>query len=292
MLHWRKQDIAQSSATAVNQAAIGAVQNNRPGQSGETGLSSMKMSDWYVRPAMILTAFALFCGLMYNAAVSLWQVLDRPIGQLSVSGNTQYLQPHKLLDKLALIPRSAGANASLLSIDIHELQQRALEDPWVNSAAIKRQWPPAIKVTVEEQVAVAKWGKKGLLNHQGDIFIPEHAVAFDFLPLLNGPSTDTARVMDQYHTLSQFFKGGETYMLGLTLQARGAWTLLLNNQIEVELGREQVLARLRRFIQLYKGHLYRKGTQIERVDVRYSNGVAVKWRPVLDQVKLTTSKVL
>ena len=285
MLHWRKQDIAQSIAGAENQAVTAQLQNIQAARSSDNNLVATKMSDWYVRPAMILTAFALFCGLMYNAAVTLWQVLDRPIGQLSVSGNTQYLQPQQLLTKLAIIPQSFGANASLLSIDIQQLQQRALEDPWVNSAAIKRQWPPAIKVTVEEQVAVAKWGKKGLLNHQGDIFIPEDTVNLDFLPLLNGPSTDTARVMDQYHTLSQFFKGGETYMLGLTLQARGAWTLLLSNQIEVELGREQVLARLRRFLQLYRGHLYLKGSQIERVDVRYSNGVAVKWRAVLEQTE-------
>ena len=285
MLHWRKQDIAQSIAGAENQAVTAQLQNIQAARSSDNNLVATKMSDWYVRPAMILTAFALFCGLMYNAAVTLWQVLDRPIGQLSVSGNTQYLQPQQLLTKLAILPQNFGANASLLSIDIQQLQQRALEDPWVNSAAIKRQWPPAIKVTVEEQVAVAKWGKKGLLNHQGDIFIPEDTVNLDFLPLLNGPSTDTARVMDQYHTLSQFFKGGETYMLGLTLQARGAWTLLLSNQIEVELGREQVLARLRRFLQLYRGHLYLKGSQIERVDVRYSNGVAVKWRAVLEQTE-------
>ena len=190
------------------------------------------------------------------------------------------------MDKLAAIPRSSRQNGSLLSIDINELQQLALEDPWVNSAAIKRQWPPAIKVTVEEQVPVAKWGQKGLLNHQGDVFIPEHAVKLDFLPLLNGPSTDTARVMDQYHTLSQFFKGGETYMLGLTLQARGAWTLLLDNRIEVELGREQVLARLRRFLQLYKGHLYQNSAQIKSVDVRYSNGVAVKWRAPISPLQV------
>ncbi|EPJ46077.1 MAG: hypothetical protein OFPI_35200 [Osedax symbiont Rs2] len=286
MLHWRKQDIAQSSASGVNQAATTTAGNGQTVQPSDSDLQAIKMSDGYVRPAMILTAFALFCGLMYNAAGALWKVLDRPIEQLSVTGNTQYLQPQQLMAKLATVVQHGTKSGSLLSIDIHELQQRALEDPWVNSAAIRRQWPPAVKVTVEEQVAVAKWGGKGLLNHQGDIFIPEDTVSLDFLPLLNGPSTDTARVMDQYHTLSQFFKGGDTYMLGLTLQARGAWTLLLNNQIEVELGREQVLARLRRFLQLYRGHLYLKGPQIERVDVRYSNGVAVKWRPGLEQIQV------
>lgn len=270
-------------------------------ESEQRGFSTLYFfSDWYVRPAIILTSFALFCGLLFNAATHLWAWLDKPVTGLNIIGNTQYLDRENMLSKLAEnLKKINVANGSqlinvqgqslpslsrsMLSMDINELQKIALEEPWVNSASLKRTWPSAIGIAVTEQVPVAKWGNKGLLNHQGDIFWPENDLALEHLPKLNGPSTDTARVMEQYHTLSQFFKGSNTLMTGLTLQARGAWVFLLDNNIEVELGREKILTRLRRFLELYKGHLYQQAAKIERVDVRYTNGVAVKWRRVEEQ---------
>ncbi|MFT5708499.1 MAG: cell division protein FtsQ [Oceanospirillaceae bacterium] len=273
MLQWRKQDI-EPIVDSAKPAAIKIIEQEHE----HHGLFTNLANDWYVRPAMILTAFALFCGLMFNAAIALWNTLDQPIQKLSITGNTQYIDKNMLIEKLITQMRPSDNSDSMLALDIQEIQQLTLEEPWVNNAAIKRVWPPELRVNIQEQVPIAKWGKKGLLNHQGDIFWPQQRDQLEFLPILNGPSTDTARVMDQYHTLSRFFKGSDSYMQGLSLQDRGAWTLLLNNEIEVELGREKILARLRRFLQLYKGHLYLKADQIARVDVRYTNGVAVKWR--------------
>ena len=295
MLQWRKQDIAPQ----VEQEVRFAASKVNDQSSAEQSVSPLFfISDWYVRPAIILTSFALFCGLLFNAATYLWDWLDRPVTRLNIIGNTQYLDRNQMLHKLAeniqpgaalqlgLVSSEVGVTSignSVLSLDINEIQKIALEEPWVNSVSLKRNWPGTIAIEVTEQVPVAKWGNKGLLNHQGDIFWPENRQELEHLPRLDGPSTDTARVMDQYHTLSQFFKGSNTLMTGLTLQARGAWTLLLDNKIEVELGREKILTRLRRFLELYKGHLYHQAAKIERVDVRYTNGVAVKWLPVPEQ---------
>jgi len=282
MLRWRKQDIAPAKGAA----SAAAAKLNNDHQQSFFAVSSL--SDWYVRPAMILTAFALFCGLLFNAAGHLYQWLNQPVTALEVKGNTQYLDSHKMLTKLARNLQGSASKPSILSVDIQEVQKLAQEEPWINAVHLKRRWPQGLEIEVREQVPIAKWGDKGLLNHQGDIFWPDNKQGLEHLPILNGPSTDTARVMEQYHSLSHFFKGSNTLMAGLTLQARGAWTLLLDNNIEVELGREQILARLRRFIELYKGHLYAKADNIERVDVRYTNGVSVKWldtvAPIGDQL--------
>ncbi|MEM5530591.1 cell division protein FtsQ/DivIB [Gammaproteobacteria bacterium AS21] len=278
MVKWRKEDIQPDDDMALKGGLKGAVKV----VAGDTSEFSFNvMSEWYARPAMILTAFTLFCGLLFNGALKLWDVLDQPITQVVVAGNTQYLSRGDLVNSLVESTQRSRASSTILSTSIDELLQQAIEEPWVNNASIKRQWPPRITVDVQEQVPIAQWGAKGLLNHQGDIFWPQQRIDLAFLPLLNGPSTETARVMDQFHTLNQFFKGSDVLMAGLTLQARGAWTLLLDNKIEVELGREKILARLKRFLQLYKGHLYAKATEIDHVDVRYTNGVAVKWRQIV-----------
>jgi len=280
MLRWRKQDISPEEGD-VRPAASKLVDDDFEGSSF---FSASSLSDWYVRPAMILTAFTLFCGLLFNAGTGLFKWLDQPIMHLQVLGSTQYLDSNKMLSKLAINVQGASNTASILSVDIKAIQQVAQEEPWVNAVHLKRRWPHGLEVEVREQVPVAKWGEKGLLNHQGDIFWPADKKGLEHLPLLNGPSIDTARVMEQYHSLSQFFKGSGTLMSGITLQARGAWTLLLDNDIEVELGREKIISRLRRFLELYKGHLFSQAEKIERVDVRYTNGVSVKWLPVIDQL--------
>jgi cell division protein FtsQ len=271
MLQWRKQDISPQDEQAKPSAVKLEIE-----QTAELSFSAAP--DWYVKPLTILTAFGLFCGLMFNAAIALWDALDKPLSAMSITGNTQYISKNVLGDKLIEQLKSNHQQVSFLSSDINEIRQLVTDEPWINNASIKRQWPPALEVEVQEQVPVAKWGNKGLLNHQGDIFWPQQQGQLEHLPLLNGPSTDTARVVEQYHTLSQFFKGTDSYMQGLSLQDRGAWTLLLDNEIQVLLGREQVIERLRRFLELYKGHLYSKANQIETVDVRYTNGVAVKWQ--------------
>ena len=69
------------------------------------------------------------------------------------------------------------------------------------------------------------------------------------------------------------------FSVGLTMEARGAWTIWLDNGIEVIVGREQMKARLLRFLHLYKTELEPQAKNIERVDIRYTNGAAVKWRP-------------
>ncbi len=283
MLQWRKQDI--SPQEAAKPAAVKLTTD----QSADVEFSAA--SDWYVRPLTILTAFGLFCGLMFNAASALWEAIDKPLSAMSITGNTQYIGKNVLGDKLIEQLKNSHQQVSFLSSDINEIRQLVTDEPWINSASIKRQWPPALEVEVQEQVPVAKWGQKGLLNHQGDIFWPQQQDQLSHLPLLNGPSTDTARVMEQYHTLSQFFKGTDSYMQGLSLQDRGAWTLLLDNEVQVLLGREQVIERLRRFLELYKGHLHAKANQIETVDVRYTNGVAVKWQAkVLEALKHEKNK--
>jgi len=279
MVKWRKEDIHPEDAVAQPTVIKGAVKVV-PDDTSEFSFNIM--SEWYARPAMILTAFALFCGLLFNGASKLWDVLNQPIEQVVVAGNTQYLSRGNLVSSLVESTQQDRASSTILSTSLDDLLQQSIEEPWVNSASIKREWPPRITVDVQEQVPIAQWGLKGLLNHQGDIFWPEQKINLAFLPLLNGPSTETARVMDQYHTLNQFFKGSDVLMAGLTLQARGAWTLLLDNKIEVELGREKILARLKRFLQLYRGHLYARAAEIDQVDVRYTNGVAVKWRPIVN----------
>ena len=239
----------------------------------ETVAEESVESDIYWRPIIILTALFIFVGLMMVGYTKAKSLIDLPVNEIRILGDTRYLNKSVLAEKLA-----AGINAPLIDMDIKALHDLVLEDPWVHSAKIRRDWPPAVEVVIDEQIPVARWGAKGLLNHQGDIFWPDESGDYSKLPLLDGPATETQRLMSQYHDLSPMFQGAKIKMVGLSLEARGAWTLTLDNGIQVVVGREQLKERLQRFLNIYQRVLADKADTIERVDIRYTNGVAVKWR--------------
>ena len=72
-------------------------------------------------------------------------------------------------------------------------------------------------------------------------------------------------------------------VVALNFEERGAWTLVLENNIKVVVGRSSVNERLERFLDLYTRVLAARAEQIELVDIRYANGVSVKWKPQADE---------
>lgn len=225
------------------------------------------------RAMVVLTLLVVFLGVGSSLLSELWHWLNRPVAEVRIAGATRHLDKQALAERLA-----AGLERPLLQLDLQRLQEQLVQDPWVHSASVRRQWPPALAVELEEEVPVARWGDKGLLNHQGDIFWPQLKPEYAALPKLTGPAHETVRIMQQFHDLNRMFSAAGLRLTGLMLESRGAWTLELDNGIRVIAGREELVPRLQRFIRIYRQSLAPRAAQIEQVDIRYTNGVAVSWR--------------
>jgi cell division protein FtsQ len=85
--------------------------------------------------------------------------------------------------------------------------------------------------------------------------------------------------------MTEFYKNAKSIIeplgieiTGLNLDSRGAYLIELSNDIELLLGRENIKSRLERFARVYKKVLIKRATEIARIDMRYSNGLAVGWR--------------
>lgn len=259
-LPWLKQDTAPAAPVR------GAVAVQRqPAAVTETRVAQ--------RAAVWLSLLGVFVAVMLLLADKALAWLDQPVSEVSISGQIRHLDGQALATQLAQEIR-----APLLSLDVRHLRDEALANPWIHMAEVRRQWPAAVHVAVAEQVPVARWGDRGLLNHQGDIFWPDLSAGYDYLPKLNGPAHETRAIIAQYHDLSVLFARAGLRLTGLTLESRGAWNLELDNGIQVVVGREQLMPRLRRFLSIYEAELSQVAAQIEQVDIRYTNGVAVRWR--------------
>ncbi|MFO8141037.1 MAG: cell division protein FtsQ/DivIB [Marinobacter sp.] len=183
-------------------------------------------------------------------------------------------------DSRIAVERSAGAwiGKSYFATDLAEIKAELEQRPWVASAAIKRVWPGRLEIDIREKKPLAYWTDGRLVSRSGQLFSPPNPEVAGRLPRLAGPDARIREVIAMARSMSDQLAGFGLGFAGLSVEQRGAWTLTLSNGIEVVLGRDQVEQRFERFITVYENRLAARVDEVSRVDVRYSNGVAVQWK--------------
>jgi cell division protein FtsQ len=211
--------------------------------------------------AGIVAVLALFAGL-----------LDRPVQHVEVKGKFLRVAPVEI--EQAVAPFAA---TGFLSIDLKSVRQSLEKIAWVDRAQVERSWPNGLRVFITEQVPAAKWGVDGLLNTRGELFLRDARHMPPELPQLDGPEGSEAEVAKLYLDTYPRLLAVGMRLAKVELDPRGAWVLGLGNGVVVRLGRQDVAARLERFITVASPLVATRASDITYVDLRYSNGFSVGW---------------
>jgi cell division protein FtsQ len=209
----------------------------------------------------------------YELAQRLLPYADRPIARISVEGDLSYISQQAVQQRIAPF-----VTASFFSVDLLGMRRELESMPWIASAEVRRVWPDQVLVRLEEQLPIARWGDEALLNNQGEAFAPKELAHYEQLPQLYGPTRAQQRVMQQYQVLSQMLRPLGFSITRLELRERGSWFLSTGQGIELLLGRDHLVEKMRRFIAIYDKALKEQNANIARIDLRYANGLAVAWR--------------
>lgn len=199
--------------------------------------------------------------------------LDREFREITVQGDLQRLDASDLATLLA-----PWKGRSYFATDLTGVKEWVERQPWVQSAAVSRQWPGTLTVEVIEQHPVAYWNEQALLNREGKVFAPMDTAAAGAIPALSGPRAKAAEVLARARDFADKLAPLDLRLAGMALESRGAWTLQLDNGITLALGRDRVEERFDRFLAVYDSHLSVVAGSVERVDARYDNGLSVQWR--------------
>jgi len=145
--------------------------------------------------------------------------------------------------------------------------------PWVRHVNVRRQWPARLEVALEEHEPFARWANTALVNTHGEVF----QAAYDGeLPVFIGPDGAAREIAIQYRYFRRSLGMiGET-PVQVQVTPRRAWQLKLGSGLTLALGRENIEARLARFVAVYERTLGQLGRRIDYVDLRYANGFAVR----------------
>jgi cell division protein FtsQ len=213
-------------------------------------------------------------GSVAGAVAALGALLDQPIARITVTGRLQRVSALEV--ERAVRARLHGQG--LVSVDLADISRSVRDLSWVDGAAVQRSWPRGLTVEVREQVAIARWNNAGLLNARGELFMSEARFIPPELPQLYGAPGSGAEVAARYLGVAGRLVEAGLRLTALQLDARGAWTLTLDDGVTVRLGRAQVDERFARFMAAAASIVHERANDIGYVDMRYSNGFAVGWK--------------
>lgn len=185
--------------------------------------------------------------------------------------------PEKVTDEQLRNSLAGNLHPSLIGVDTGGIRQSLEGLAWVDEARVRRAWPSAVELHIEERRALGVWNGEALLDQAGRVFTPAKASFPTDLPRLNGPQGSAPDVAKNFKKIGQLFEKHGMSLKVLNYSKRGSWTANSADGVEVALGREQPVHRVARFVAVVPGLMARRDERMKRVDLRYPNGFAVAW---------------
>jgi len=253
----------------------------RAGKKAATSGPRVVMPAWLGR--RLLGGLLLVGGAGTVLGLGIWHLAQPdtlPIQRVQVEGEFRHLVRQ---DVYAAI--GEPASGGFFNVDVGAVKAAAEAMPWVDSASVWRVWPDTLRVAITEQVPLARWEPMeagtatggGMVNMRGVLFHPGHG-GDEGLPLFSGPRGSVESVAARYQSLSGVLAAAGLRVTALKLNQRRAWELWLDNGIRLKLGRGAGDERVQRFVDAYVPLLTQKAAQMKWVDLRYTNGFAVRWK--------------
>ncbi len=174
--------------------------------------------------------------------------------------------------------RTIAANelkGTFFTVDLRGAQAAFEKLPWVRRVDVRRRWPDRLEIVVEEHRALARWGNSALVNSQGEMF---EGASNQRLPVFEGPAGSHFEITGNYLRFNQSLALIGRQVKRVQVSERRAWRLVLDDGTLIELGRDRVVRRLQGFVTAYARSVGELEGATDYVDLRYSNGFAVRVR--------------
>lgn len=227
---------------------------------------SSSRGPWFAVAAALAIAAAAV------AAVLGLRSLEWPVEVVRIDGETRYSDRDELQRIVTRHVRDG-----FFGTDLTALREALIAMPWVRDASLRRVWPNRLDVAVREHTAAAVWNDAALVSSRGAVFRPDE-FASDGLPRLHGPVGQAEAMLRRFADFQPRFDALGLELVRVEQDARRSWQLGLDDGLVLKLGREQIDARLDRFIAVWPAAIAGQREAIRRIDLRYPNGFAIAWR--------------
>jgi len=211
----------------------------------------------------VAAAVTLYCAAHYVVHLPIF-----PLRVIQVTGEAAHLTQEQVQ---AVIARELRGN--FFTVDLAQVRSGFEKLPWVRKVNVRRYWPDRLEVAMEEHRPLARWGSTALVNAQGEVF---EAAINTVLPVFIGPDEMAAEVVSRYAEFEKMVAPLARKVTQIRVSPRRAWQLKLDDGMVIELGREHLDGRLAAFVSAYSKAVAQFPQSPLHVDLRYSNGFAVR----------------
>jgi cell division protein FtsQ len=259
----KPQVVRDQQSTAVADSFLDRATGNLAGR-------WLRIQHWLKKIALVLLVGLAIWGI-YKALDPLAELFQRPIKSVTVEGEFHFISQERATQLIM-----QEIDQEFLQIDLVKIKKVLLADPWVDKVTLTRRWPDTLVVKITEQKPIARWGE-GFLNQRGEIVRVQDLKGLQDLPWLQGEEIYAGEILQQYQDLSLLLRPRGLEIVELKCDSKKSWRLTLKNAVEIAIGRDQVMEKMRRFVTVYEAQLHQVWQDVKSIDVRYSNGVAVRW---------------
>jgi|WetSurMetagenome_2_1015567.scaffolds.fasta_scaffold248406_2 cell division protein FtsQ len=197
---------------------------------------------------------------------------NAPIKRVKIVATYKHVD-QKLLQEIVL----PFLNAGFFYINVFGLQNTIIKQiPWVHNVYVQREWPNGIIMQIEEQEAFAVWNNSALFNASGDLFAPDPSTFPQNIPMLYGPEAQGRDVFETLKKIQAIVMPLNFTIRELNLTPQHYWHFVVDGGMVVYLGDTEIFERLAAMVKLYPKIVATHHGAIESIDLRYSNGFAVK----------------
>ena len=200
-----------------------------------------------------------------------------PIRTIQLSGTFENLDKQEVETSL-----SQYIGQGFFSLDIYQLQQTLYASAWTDTASVRRVWPDELRVMIKEKTPVARWDDQHLLSDSAKAYLAD-TEQFTQLPIVHAINHQPAWVLAQFYRLEARFNSVDERLLALHADSRGALDVELINGLKIKMGRTNIDHKIDRLVSIYQQQILPRREQIQRLDLRYSNGFAVAWKKAILQ---------
>lgn len=220
-------------------------------------------------------------GLLAGGAVGAWyaqavagELAARfPIQRIVILGDLKHVERRAL--EASLRPYMED---NFFSVALPEVQQTAESMAWIDDATVRKEWPNTLVVALQERIPVANWGKNQFLSAKGEIFFAEHVQPNPNLPTFIGMADQAALIARHYVQMQAVLKDAGLTIQALEMTDRVSMTLQLSSGMSLVVDEKESQEKLQRFTAVYRLFSEEQRQQLLRVDLRYENGLAIKWK--------------
>lgn len=210
---------------------------------------------------------------LYGVLVKLLDPATLPVNTVRIETPLEQVKPQQLREVVG-----KHVSAGFLRVDVEQIRAELEAMPWIQRVSVRRGWPDRLVVRVQEQQPMARWAAGGLVNAEGELFRAEQDAAWSGLPLLRGPKNTEQVMAKALLQMQEMLTPLGLQVSHLTMNERRSWDLGLENGLRLGLGKTDAKLRLLRFVRVFAETLKPQLDAIDSVDLRYTNGFAVRWR--------------